>query len=351
MRTENKHFLVVGSGLAGCCVSIQLLRRGAKVSMFDSGENYSSSIAAGLINPLVFRRMTKSWRLDEFMPYLRKFYTALGTESGSTFFHPVRIRRIFAHAQERESWIKRQHSAEFEAYMEVLTEEDDSFPALFNTHGTGRLKQAAYVDVEVFLSASKNYVSAHGNLIHAALDYAELSGTHYKGTSYDGVIFCEGFQGKENPWFSYLPLGQTKGETLTIQSRHIPEDESLNLKCFVLPKGGGVFKVGATYGWHNPTTHCTEEGREELKEKIAWLTDQPYEILEQSAGVRPTSIDRRPFIGEHPQKKGYYFFNGLGTKGYMLAPLLSHEFAEYLLDGKPLDREVDLARFPITDSH
>lgn len=348
MKDGKKHFLVVGAGLAGCTVSVQLLRKGAAVCMLDSGVNHSSSIAAGLINPLVFRRMTKSWRLDEFTPYLEAFYAQLEQESGQKFFHPVRIRRIFAHAQERDFWIKRQHSPDFEGYMEPMNEADNDFPAKHNLFGTGRVKHSAYVDVDVFLEACKSFVATQGQVISGSLHYPDLSGTTYRGVEYDGIVFCEGFQVKDNPWFGYLPLGQTKGETLTIQSAHIPEDESLNLKCFVLPRGSSIFKVGATYVWHDPSTHCTEEGRAELIEKISWLTEQPYDILEQKAGVRPTSIDRRPFLGAHPTEKAYYIFNGLGTKGYMIAPLLSQEFCDFLLDNKALDREVSIERFPLS---
>ena len=39
--------------------------------------NFSSRIAAGIINPLVFRRMTKSWRVDDFIPFLKSHYKEL----------------------------------------------------------------------------------------------------------------------------------------------------------------------------------------------------------------------------------------------------------------------------------
>jgi len=36
--------------------------------------------------------------------------------------------------------------------------------------------------------------------------------------------------------------------------------------------------------------------------------------------------------------------NGLGTKGYMIAPLIAKELCDHLLYGKPLNPEVDLKR-------
>lgn len=87
--------LVVGGGLAGSSLSFQLSRMGCKVTLIDSGVNVSSRVAAGMINPLVFRRMTKSWRVDEFIPYAVDFYQSIEQLTNSSFFHPVTIRRFF----------------------------------------------------------------------------------------------------------------------------------------------------------------------------------------------------------------------------------------------------------------
>ena len=47
-------------------------------------------------------------------------------------------------------------------------------------------------------------------------------------------------------------------------------------------------------------------------------------------------------MGTHPTMKNYHYFNGLGAKGYMLAPRLSFEFAEYLLKNKALNKFFDI---------
>ncbi len=69
-----ERILIFGAGLAGTCLAHQLQRRGQQVLLVDSGENHSSSIAAGMVNPMVFRRMNKSWRLDEFINEAQVFY-------------------------------------------------------------------------------------------------------------------------------------------------------------------------------------------------------------------------------------------------------------------------------------
>ena len=72
-----RKILVVGAGLSGVSVSIQLLRKGADLVLIDNGKNASSIIAAGIMNPLVFRRMTKGWRVDDFVPSSVKFYSSI----------------------------------------------------------------------------------------------------------------------------------------------------------------------------------------------------------------------------------------------------------------------------------
>lgn len=344
MKTKS-HYLIIGAGLSGISVATHLIKKGAQITLIDNSLNHSSIIAAGMINPLVFRRMTKSWRVDDFMPYLYEFYRELEANTNSSFFHPIQIRRMFSTEHERELWLKKQEREDFQPYMNVIIEEDDQYDQVLNDFGSGRIKQSAYVDPLIFLTESKKWIEEKGTLLKTEFDYSNLEGTTYQRIEYDHIIFCEGYLGLNNPWFGTLPLNQTKGETLTIESDGIPEHESVNRKCFILPLGNKQFKVGSTYVWHTSTTNITEEGKKDILEKASVLTNAPIKIVDQAAGVRPTVSDRRPLIGTHPEKKNYHIFNGLGTKGYMLAPLLSKEFVDYLIEGKELQSEVDIRRF------
>lgn len=339
------HTLVVGAGLSGLCVAIHLIQRGERVTVIDHGTNHSSAVAAGMINPLVFRRMTKSWRVDAFLPYLETFYRALEAETKTSLFHAVVIRRMFSNEHERELWLQKQENPDFAPYMERVNSEDDSYALVKNNFGSGRVRQSAYIATQSFLNAAKNFVRSRGTILEERFDFEQLQGNVYKQEPYERVIFCEGYEAVKNPHFNYLPLTQTKGETLTIHSKTLPDQESVNRKCFVLPLGQGQFKIGSTYVWNTADTMPTESGRETILENLAYLTDESVSVDEQLAGIRPTTLDRRPLIGKHPEIPVYSIFNGLGAKGYMLAPLLSREFVAHLLDGTPLDPEVSIQRF------
>lgn len=345
--SSNK-ILVIGGGISGVSLAAHFCKENQNVTLIDNQINHSSLIAAGQINPLVFRRMNKSWRVDEFIPYCKQFYAELEQYSHSKIYHPLIIRRLFSSEQEKEMWIEKQASEAFYNYMEVINEDDDNYNHAFNEFGSGRVKNASYIDASAFLSACKQFITENkGQIKYEQFDYNSFNpeSNTYKGEKFKHVIFCEGYLNQKNPWFNYLPVRTTKGETLTINSENLNNDEGLNRKCFIIPVGGHAFRVGATYVWKTDDLTLTTEGKNELIEKFEKLSSYPYEIIDHKAGIRPTTPDRRPIIGSHPNNENMFIFNGLGSKGYMTAPLLAKEFVDHILYHKPLDKEVQIGRF------
>ena len=344
---ENKKILIVGAGIAGIALARHLDKRHVPFEVIDAGVNYSSRIAAGLVNPMVFRRMAKSWRVDEFLPYAYEFYGEATKDWGQTYFHSIPIRRAFAHQQEVDFWIKKQELEEYQTYLKPLNESDLKNKDVINTFGTGEVLNSGYVATNNLLEDAFSWLKNTNRLRIEKIQYADINpeNSSYKGEVFSKIIFCEGYHGLENPWFNYLPLQATKGETLTITSEEISRTESLNRKCFILPVKDNVYRVGATYSWDNPTLNTTDEAREELSNLVKQLTDCSFNIIDQSAGVRPTVLDRRPLMGRHPNFLSLYLFNGLGTKGYLMAPLLAKEMTDFILDEKILDREIDIQRY------
>ena len=339
--------LIIGSGVAGTCLAHCFLAKGINFKIVDKGVNQSTRVAAGIINPLVFRRMTLSWRAEEFMPAADAFYRKLGKQFNTTFQHPVPIRRLFASEQEAGYWLKKQHLPHFSDFMTTQTEADATFPIPQNTFGTGLVKGASHIDAPAYYQVHRDWFIEQGLLESEELYYSNIDPetATYKGETYDYIVFCEGKDGIANPWFGYLPLQQTKGEILTIHAPTISQEELLNRKCFLLPVGDGNFKAGSNYEWDVDNVIISEEARALIEENITSVTDQPYEVVDHVAGVRPTVPDRRPLFGKHAEFQKLVIANGLGAKGYMMAPLLMQELTDYLLEEKPLHPESDIARF------
>lgn len=346
-KTKKAETLIVGAGLAGICLARRFHEQGFDFRIIDSGINVSSRIAAGIINPLVFRRMTRSWRVEEFLASSVEFYEGLSEEWGGEYYRRIPIRRAFSHQQELDLWLTKQEKDEFKAYMKPLDKSDYQNQSVKNTFGTGMVYESAFVRTGPFLDDARKWLQTNDFLIETVFDHAQLNPEtgEYQGEFYSEIIFCEGYQGIYNPWFSYLPLEATKGEILTVHSEELPENESLNRKCFILPVGEKKFKIGATYSWKSPNVELTEEAKAELLEHADSLTAAGFEVEKHEAGIRPTVLDRRPLMGTHRNYEKLKIFNGLGAKGYMMAPLLSQEFVAYLKNDFLLDREMNIDRY------
>jgi glycine oxidase len=344
---DSEHILIIGAGLAGTCLAHQIIANGHRVQLVDRGINHSTAIAAGMVNPMVFRRMNKSWRLDEFMTDARNYYLHLEQLLEHKLFHPIIIRRMLSSEQERNYWLERQNVQEFKAYLSEISPEDETYSLANNQFGSGRLKSSFWVDAKSYYEKNTAYFHKKGLLLKEDFDctYFDENQLTYKGITYSKVVFCVGYQQMNAPFFQELPIQQTKGQTIRVRSQEIPENESLNRKCFVLPMGDQVFRIGATYEWDNPDLTPTEEAKQELMEHLRVLGNFTYDIIDQQVGVRPTVLDRRPILGAHRTIKNMYLFNGLGTKGYLMAPTLARELTDFMFEGKPLDKEISIQRF------
>jgi glycine oxidase len=344
---DSEHILIIGAGLAGTCLAHQLIANGHRVQLVDRGVNHSTAIAAGMVNPMVFRRMNKSWRLDEFMSDARNYYLHLEQVIEHKLFHPIVIRRMLSSEQERNYWLDRQKTQEFQAYLSEISPEDDTYSLANNQFGSGRLKSAFWVDAKTYYEKNTAYFHKNGQLLKEDFDVTNFDENKltYKGITYTKVVFCVGYHQMNTPFFQELPIQQTKGQTIRVHSKEIPENESLNRKCFLLPLGDQVFRIGATYEWDNPDLTPTEEAKKELMDHLNVLGSYSYDIIDQQVGIRPTVLDRRPILGAHHTIKNMFLFNGLGTKGYLMAPTLARELSNYMLQGTPLDMEVSIDRF------
>jgi hypothetical protein len=344
---DAEHILIIGAGLAGTSLAHQLIAKGHLVQLVDRGINHSTAVAAGMVNPMVFRRMNKSWRLDEFITDARNYYLHLEQVLEHKLFHPIVIRRMLSSEQECNYWLGKQKMQEFQAYLSEISPEDEAYSLAKNQFGSGRLKSSFWVDAKSYYEKNTAYFHKKGLLLKEDFDFSKFDENQltYKGITYTKVVFCAGYQQLNTPFFQELPIQQTKGQTIRVKSLDIPENESLNRKCFVLPLGNKVFRIGATYEWDNPDLTPTDEAKQELMDHLHVLGSYSYEIMDQQVGVRPTVLDRRPILGAHHSIKNMYLFNGLGTKGYLMAPTLARELSDFMFQGIPLDKEISIERF------
>jgi glycine oxidase len=74
------------------------------------------------------------------------------------------------------------------------------------------------------------------------------------------------------------------------------------------------------------------------------LLKVPTTITASQTAVRPIIKNQQALMGTHPAHPRVAFLNGLGSKGSLRSPWLARHLIEHLLNGSPLDPELDLQR-------
>jgi glycine/D-amino acid oxidase-like deaminating enzyme len=334
--------LIVGQGIAGSVLSYHAIKMGKSVAIIDTPlAGRSTYVAGGLINPVTGRRIKKSWNYDLFYEYLFKTYTELDQLLNIESFHLTPIYRLLTTLEDVNNWEIQRTEAEYADYMDVVVTQLDE--RLVQHSAAGVIKKGGWVDTVKFLEAYRDYFKMNHLLIEEQFDYNELKSNQYKSIQFENIIFCEGFQIRNNPFFPELELWSTKGETLVIEIEGNDFEYILNKNMLLIPMGHHQYKVGATLE-RNENVQITEKGLLELKEKIESVIQVPYKIIQQDAGIRPNVKDRKPLIGSSKDFSNYFVFNGLGSKGVSLAPYFSQHLLNHIFLQEPLMKEVNWQR-------
>jgi glycine/D-amino acid oxidase-like deaminating enzyme len=342
-------YIIVGNGLAGACLALQLHAQGKKLAVFDApARNRSSALAAGLFNPITGKQMKKTWQADVLFPYLHRFYRDAETTLQQKFFFPVGIYRPFLSGWEQNEWMALSGESGFANHLEVVLGSRQDLP-VNDAFGGLMLREAGYVHVAAFLAAVRALLHRDHHYVEEGFHYPDLAfGDHsvsYRNHVASRIIFCEGLQALQNPWLAQIPLKPLKGEVLLVEA-DLPVAPIINRGVYLVPQNNqGLFKGGATYSPKDRTEQITPEARVELSSQLEALLRVPFKVVGQEWGFRPTVPDRRPIIGCHPQHEQIVVFNGLGTKGVSLAPYFSKRLADWLQTQESLPPEISMNRF------
>ena len=346
--------IIVGQGIAGTCLSHTLIAAGQNVLVVDDGyQSNCSTIAAGLFNPVVFRKFTQTWKADLLIPFLHQFYQQLEAELQTRLLHPTPIHKVFTSDHQANEWVTRRDRGHMKDFMSLPADsglEPEQWDMPF---GGADVLQSGWVDTKALLNGFRKNLEEKGRFRKERLDTDQVEvmeeGVIWRGegeaVEAERIIFCEGHMVLSNPHFDWLPMALTKGQLLTLRIPNLRLDKVVNRGFFIFSLGEDLYRVGATYEWDNFDQVETPKAREELLTKLRKVLQLPFEVVDQKAGVRPTVRDRKPLIGFHPRQRALMVFNGMGSRGIMLAPYFSRQMLALIECNEPIDPEAALTRF------
>ena len=331
MNTGEFDFIIVGQGISGTVLSHKLLENGNSVCVFDSFKaNSATRIAAGVFNPVAYRKLKMAEFADFLLPKVFQYYTKLESQLKEKVFVPTSFLKILTDVEELNNWQIQSANEKNAAFMSQDIFTDDFQQAIKNEFGAGQVLQSGVVKLSRLLDLWKDHLISNNSFCKDKFQYSNVEFTegsiNYNGIKAKNIIFCEGVGVEQNPWFNWLPMQQFKGEVLEISAPLLKLNRMINRGVFLLPLENGNYKVGATHDWRNVDEVPTEEGKTELLTKLDNIINVPYEVVRHVAGLRPATRDRHPYIGVHPNIKNAFVFNGLGSKGVIMAPWLADAF-------------------------
>jgi glycine/D-amino acid oxidase-like deaminating enzyme len=311
---------IVGQGLAGTCLAWELWRRGVDFTLIDRGGG-SSRVAAGMVNPITGKNFEPSWRIAEFLPEALAFYAEVEQRIGRQVWYPFPVLRLAGSGKEWRKIVSKLDSPDVAPWVVGEVPAPSGWVGAVEVRGGGRL------DTRAFLDGSREFFGARFQAGEAAAGEA---------------IRCDGAAGLMTG--RYGPHRCAKGEILTIRAAGWDETcIRIGAGGWLVPQGGGHFKVGSTYEWNELDELPTAAGRLRVEEIASRLGGEAFEVIHHEAGIRPILRRSQPLIG--PLADGGWMFNALGSKGSLYAPAMARRLADWLIDGTEPEPDVDIRKF------
>jgi len=342
-------YLIVGQGLAGTLLAFSLLEKGEEVLVADDYNHPSASqVAAGMWNPVTFKRLAASWLAKEMLEEMNVTFLRLENKLQANFFHQLPVVRIFNSIQDANFWDEKSVHPEVGRYLSNRSSRSvqENFDSPF---GNSEVNECGWLNVPLFRETSKNYFIQHGNFIEDAVDESEVefieSSVVWKGRTFDKLILCNGVGVNQWKGLEGLDLIPNHGQVLDLKIENLEIDAIVNFGQFLLPFGNEKFRLGATYNWNEVPDEPTEDAKQLLLSELNLRMKKDVVVESHKTGFRPTTRDRRPIIGFAKGNELLGVFGGLGSKGVLLAPYFAKLFTAVLIDRAPIPKEVNAARF------
>ena len=342
-------YLIIGQGISGSFLSYYFKKENKNFLVIDN--NYSNSpskIAAGIINPVTGRRLVTVWMVDEILPFAWKAYQEIGHDLAITAISQKSIIDFFPNPFMREGFLQKIETGD--KYVHAYPEQNH-FNNFFNYDlGCGEIRPVYTAHLETLLPAWRQQLQKENNLLEENFDIAQLKidadKIIYKDIIANKIIFCDGTSSFENPFFKQLPFAPNKGEALVARIPGLPDTHIYKKGIMIVPLADkDMFWIGASYIWDFENTDPTAAFRQSTEQALQQFLKIPFEIIEHRSGLRPATLERRPFVGFHPRYPNVGILNGMGTKGCSLAPFFAKQLTDHLLYEDPVSADASIERF------
>ncbi len=344
-------YLIVGQGIAGTLVSHELIKRDKKVLHIDRGhKNSSSSVAAGVVNPITGRRFVLKSDFLQLREKALQVYAELEELVQIQLVQHLPMIRILKNEDEVKRWEERKEDPDFSTHLGDFPNDSFLSKVLKIKGNSVTIKSAFKLNISDLVASYRNLLEVNKLIIEEEFDFSALSinleNCNYKGIQAPKIVFCEGAKIVQNPYFNFIPMQPSKGQALIVELPVKKLPYMINAGLIIVPEGDNRYWVGTANKWKYEHEMSEDELKKRLESKLRSLIGCDFKVISSAAAVRPGIKDRMPVMGAHPENDNLLVFNGLGTKGSSLGPLWAVHFVDFLSgDLEKLNPKVNLERF------
>lgn len=341
-------YLIIGQGISGTMLSWALMRRGKKVLVIDQSKPATATkVASGVINPVTGRRIMRSWQIEKIMPVSVGAYREMEALLGISFIKQCNIISFHTTPQMRNAFTEKMETET--DYLSTPIQQD-AYSSYFNyRYGVGEIGPSWHIDLHAVLQGWREYLRKMDALLETSFEHEQLrieeEGVRYNDIHAQSILYSEGAAGFTNPFFRQLPFAPNKGQALIVEITGLPNDHIYKHGITLVPWKENTWWAGSSFEWNYPNAGPTPAFAEQTQAQLRDWLKLPYCVLDHIAAERPATVERRPFVGMHPQYKQVGIFNGMGTKGCSLSPYLALQFAAQLAGEAQVDPPTDVKRF------
>ena len=321
MNTKHQ-IAILGGGITGLMRAFMLSKAGHKISLYDPkgfpAQN-ASWLAGGMLAPYSeIEHMDENWieaslnSIDLWEGF--KFNTGF-SRKGSL---------IISHQEDRHA---------MERFRSILPNEYKSFvtPQNYESGIPEKFKSALYlaseahVEPRLVMCSLVNEITGTVQYIQEQKDVHDLDG-------FDFILDCRGMGSGDKE------LRGVKGEILIVRNPEFSLQRPVRIMhprypLYVVPRPDHVFMIGATIIESDESSAVSLRSTMELSSALYSLHPSfgDAEIIEMSAGIRPSYADNLPQI---KVQKNVIQINGLFRHGFLLAPILAQSLCDYIVGEK-----------------
>ncbi|WP_186648362.1 FAD-dependent oxidoreductase [Fluviispira vulneris] len=338
---------IIGAGILGRLIAIELFKRKYKVTIFEKSDANSSgsctTTAAGMLAPwsesyessqLVFELGVTSLKL---WPNILKtlnsthLFKRQGTAHLTLYRERHKLEHFFEHLKKR--------NIHFEA-IKINSENKKEFVGEFSqeySFGYYFPQEATLNPMEFILKCNdffkENKISFNYN--HIVTFYENNKITTDQGDFYfDSVINTMGLGAKNVFEKSKESLRGVRGSLVLVHAPLVNIHSVIRLThlrypIYIVPRGNNKYIIGATSHETECLKPITVESLLELLSVAAHFDKGFLEanLLDQRVNLRPTFMDGSPHFYS---QNGIHYINGLHRNGITISPALANIFCNYL---------------------